>query len=92
MMDRCLDCNSTLKPEEMVCYTCGSSRKDKNKTPNFFARCATAVKVMFILSAILTVASLFLPATPSFVKCFATTVILMFVNRSAEQMTEKQKT
>jgi hypothetical protein len=91
MMDRCLDCNSTLKPDEAVCYTCGSARKPKNPKPSPMARCAFLVKVLFILSALMTVASLFFEAAPSFTKCLATTIILMFVNRSAEQMAEKQQ-
>jgi hypothetical protein len=54
-------------------------------------RFAKGVQILFIISCVITVASLFLPATPSFLKCLATTVILLFVNRSAEQMAEKQK-
>ncbi len=92
MMDRCLDCNATLKPEETVCFTCGSARREKNPKKSMVQRGALAIKVLFIFSAIFTVASLFLPATPSFIKCLATTIILMFVNRSAEQMVESEKT
>lgn len=91
MMDRCLDCNATLKPEEMVCYTCGSARKEKNPKPSLAVRCAGFSKVMFIASGLLTVASLFFSATPSFTKCLATTIILLFVNRSADQMSEKHR-
>jgi hypothetical protein len=79
-----------LKADETVCFTCGSARKQKHPKPGALARVAGLVKILFIASAILTVASLFLDATPSFTKCFATTVILLFVNRSAEQMLEKQ--
>ena len=86
MMDRCLDCNATLKPEEIVCFTCGSSRKPKTTKATPMQRCALAAKVMFILSGLMTVASLFFEATPSFTKCLAATIILLFVNRSAEQM------
>ncbi|MBZ5604068.1 MAG: hypothetical protein LAO79_17345 [Acidobacteriia bacterium] len=91
MMDKCLDCNSTLKDDELVCYTCGSARRQKNPKPTMAQRGALIVKVLFVISGLFTVASLFLPATPSFTKCLATTIILMFVNRSAEQMVEKQK-
>ncbi len=91
MMDKCLDCNSTLKPDEPSCFTCGSTRKSKTEKSTPMMRCATAVKVMFIASGLMTVASLFFEAAPSFTKCLATTIILMFVNRSAEQMAEKQK-
>jgi hypothetical protein len=92
MMDRCLDCNATLKASETACFTCGHARKPKNPKPSLMMRGATVFKVLFILSGLLTVASLFFDATPSFTKCFATTIILLFVNRSADQMAEKQKT
>ena len=91
MMERCRDCNATLKPEETVCFTCGSNRKGKGDKPSLIGRCALLVKILFILSAIMTVASLFLEAAPSFTKCMATTIILLFVDRSAGQMVEKQK-
>jgi hypothetical protein len=55
------------------------------------ARAATASKVAMILCGLLTVASLFFEVTPSFAKCFAATIILALVNRSAEQMAEKQR-
>ena len=90
MMDRCLECHATLKPDEMACFTCGSARRERTQKPTIMVRCALWVKVMFILSGLLTVASLFFEATPSFTKCLATTIILMFVNRSAEQMAEKK--
>jgi hypothetical protein len=92
MMDRCLECNGTLKADESACFMCGSARKPKIQKPSMVVRCATVVKVLFILSGVLTVASLFFSVTPSFLKCLATTIILMFVNRSADAMAEKQRT
>jgi hypothetical protein len=90
MMDRCRDCNSTLKPDETVCFTCGSMRQMKSPGASALQRFAVAVKIGFIASGVLTVVSLFWDATPSFLKCLATTMILLFVNRSAEQMIEKK--
>jgi hypothetical protein len=90
MMDKCLECNATMKSDDRECFMCGSARRLNDDKPTPMMRCATAVKVMFILSALLTVASLFFEATPSFIKCFATTIILMFVNRSAEAMAERK--
>ncbi len=92
MMDRCRECHATLKSDETSCFTCGSVRRPRHEKPTPIMRWATASKVLFILSGLLTVASLFFDATPSFIKCLATTIIFMFVNRSAEQMAEKQKT
>ena len=90
-MERCLDCNCSLRSDEVACISCGSPRKPRSEKPSMMVRFAKAVQILFIISCVLTVASLFLPATPSFLKCLATTVILLFVNRSAEQMAEKQK-
>ena len=89
--ERCLDCNCSLRPDEVACISCGSPRKPSAKKPSMMVRFAKGVQILFIISCVITVASLFLPATPSFLKCLATTVILLFVNRSAEQMAEKQK-
>lgn len=90
MMDRCRECHSTLKPDETVCFTCGSQRVVKDKRGDAINRCATFIKVCFFASALLTAASLFFYQTLSFMKCFTATVVLMFVNRSAEQMIEKK--
>jgi hypothetical protein len=91
MIERCHSCHNTLKPEETVCYTCASPRRIRDPKPSPMQRCAGVIKVLFVISCLLTVASLFLPATPKFVTCFATTVVLMFVNRSAQAMSEKPR-
>jgi hypothetical protein len=48
------------------------------------------VKIAFFCSGGLTIASLFTSFTPSFVKCLVTTVVLMLVKSSADQMAESQ--
>ncbi len=48
------------------------------------------IKLAFFASIGLTIASLFLDFTPSFVKCIACTVILLFVKKSADQMSENR--
>ncbi len=90
-MIRCLDCNSSLKKEETVCFTCGATVKVETPQSIFGQRFASFLKFAFLGSAVLTVASLFFDATPSFAKCLTTTLVLLFVRSSADQMLEKRK-
>jgi hypothetical protein len=88
-MEHCLQCNSTLMPEEKECYTCGSSVPEKNPKPAFSQRFQTAVKFLFIASLIMTAASLFTDIP--FVKCSAATLVLFLVKNSADHMCESKK-
>jgi len=90
-MTRCLDCNSTLKKEETVCFTCGATVKVVTPKTIFGERFATFLKYAFFGSSALTVASLFFSATPSFAKCLTTTLVLLFVRSSADQMLERKR-
>ena len=91
IMERCLQCNSTLTRTETSCFTCGSAVPAKNPKPAFGDRFQTAVKFLFIGSGIMTVTSVFTNLGPSFVKCFAATVILFLVKSSADHMCEPKK-
>jgi hypothetical protein len=89
MLIRCRDCNSTVKPGEKKCYACGSAViVDDGRVP-LAKRFAAFMKLAFIASAALTVASLFFEFTPSFVKCLAGTVVLLFVKNSADQLEKR---
>jgi len=90
-MIRCLDCNSTLTKEETACFTCGATVKLVSAQMVFGERFASFLKFAFLGSGVLTIASLFFDATPSFAKCLTTTVVLLFVRSSAEQMLERKK-
>ena len=91
MLARCRDCNSTLKPEETNCYACGATVQKVDSTQTAFGRkFAAGIQVAFLVSAVLTVASLFFDATPSFIKCITTTLVLFCVKSSAQQMVEKK--
>ena len=90
-MVRCRECNAGLKKEEAQCYACGAAQDKDNAAANFRRKFAFLIKVAFFASAGLTVASLFLDATPSFVKCAAVTLVLLFVKNSADQMRDRQK-
>ena len=89
IMERCLQCNSTLTSKEKECFTCGSAVPEKNARPAFSDRFQSAVKYLFIGSAIMMVASLF--TDMSFTKTFAATVVLFLVKNSADNMCEAKK-
>jgi hypothetical protein len=90
-MTRCLQCNASLRSDEQRCYGCGAPVPKSNPAPTFGQRFQSIVKVLFIISAVMTVASLFTDYVPGFAKCFGTMVILFFVKNSADQMTETGK-
>jgi hypothetical protein len=75
-----------LHKTEVKCFMCGTDVvKDTHKVP-FQQRLCSGLKVAFICSSVLTVASLFFDATPSFTKCSVATLILGLAKSSAEQM------
>jgi hypothetical protein len=88
-MEHCLQCNSTLTPQEKECFTCGSAVPEKNPKSTFGDRFQTAVKFLFIGSAIMMVVSLFTDL--SFFKTFAATVVLFLVKNSADHMCESKR-
>jgi hypothetical protein len=90
-MDRCRECNSSVAPGETACVSCGSIVRPKDTGPGIASRLVLISKIAFILSAIMTVASLIFSATPPFWKCAVATVVMQFVKSSAEQMVEKKK-
>lgn len=77
-----------MHKDEKKCFLCGSDvAPDKTKV-TLKERFASAVKVALIISAAMTVASLFTDYVPSFVKCMVITVVLGLVKNSAQQMKE----
>jgi hypothetical protein len=88
-LTRCLDCNATLKPDEVKCYSCGT-RVEGRGGSNFGAGFAMFLSILFFTSAMLTVASLFIETAPSFTKCLMVTVVLLVVRSSAAQMASKK--
>lgn len=90
-MDRCRDCNSTIKNDETVCWACGSVCQAHKPASNLGKGFAGLINAAFLISAAFTVASLFFDATPPFSKCITATLILLLVKSSADQMREKKK-
>jgi hypothetical protein len=93
MMDKCMECNSTLAKGETACFTCGSAVRDVKKEGTSFAeRFASLVHVMFIVSIVMLAASLLpLPFTPPFTKSLIATLVLLIVKSSADQMLERKR-
>ena len=91
VMMRCLQCNATLRARGRYLYGCGSAVPQAHPKTTYGQHFQSIVKVLFILSAVLTVASIFTDYVPGFAKCFGSMVILFFVKNSADQMTETGK-
>ena len=89
-MIKCSSCNGTLLNDETTCFVCGTPVPQLKAKKPFVDRCRTLLKIAFIASGVLTLASLFTDYTPSFVKCLVTTVVLMLVKSSADQMAESK--
>jgi uncharacterized membrane protein len=88
-MSRCGNCNGSLRDGETKCFLCDTpvpASKTKVTIPERFQ---TVIKVTFIVSAMMTVASLFFDFTPSFTKCLVATLILGLVKSSGDQMAQK---
>jgi hypothetical protein len=89
-MNKCVNCHGTLTATETTCIQCGMVPVPVDPPVTWQQRFRGGVKVGFIFSAILTVASLFTDYTPSFTKCAVATVILFLVKSSADGMFESQ--
>lgn len=87
-LSRCLDCNATLKPDELKCYACGTRVEGRGKS-KIGAGFATFVSILFCTSAMITVGSLFVEDMP-FEKCLMVTAALLIIRGSMGQMAGKK--
>ncbi len=87
-LTRCLDCNATLKNDELACYACGTRVEGRSKS-NFGAGFTTFLTILFVTSTLLTLGSLFVEGTPPFGQCLMVTVVLLIVRGSAGGMVSK---
>ena len=81
-LTRCMDCNATIKADELTCYACGTRVEGRRKS-KIGGGVATFLTILFVTSALITVASLFLEGAPPFGKCLIVTVVLLMVRASA---------
>lgn len=91
-MQKCRDCNFTIKTGEVACYNCGAPVQIVDTPQTLFVkRFVSFLNVAFFGSAILTVVSLFTDFTPPFMRCLMLTLILLVIRSSATQMMEKKR-
>jgi hypothetical protein len=88
---RCRSCNAGLRAEETECWACKTKVQEESVQSAFASRFAKGITIAAILSGIATIASLFLDGMPSFTKCVTSTVVLLCVKNSADQMFEKKR-
>lgn len=93
MMERCLQCHSSLTKEETICWACNAPVPEKNPKASLHSRFQGLLNFLFKFCAVLTVAALLTPAgyTPSFMKCVAAFLVVALVRSSMQNMTETKK-
>jgi hypothetical protein len=90
-LQRCRDCNATLKAEETVCWACGSAVEPKDVPFSLNRRFSGFINFLFIVSLLITIASLFTDMMPPFMRCATVTAVLFLVKSSATQMLDKER-
>lgn len=92
-MDRCRQCNSTLAVGEQVCWACNSEVPEKNPKTSLAARFQAVINGLFILFAVLSALSIFLPDgyVPPFKKCIVGLLVMFLVRSSSHTMTEARR-
>lgn len=88
-MTKCGSCHGSIRDGETVCFLCDTPVPPLKTKITIPERFQTVIKITFIVSALMTVASLFFDFTPSFIKCMVATLILGLVKSSSDQMTQK---
>ena len=89
IMTKCTSCSGSIREGETVCFLCDTPVPPSKMKVTAAERFQTVIKITFIVSAIMTVASLFFDFTPSFTKCMVATMILGLVKSSGDQMIQK---
>ena len=88
-LTRCVDCNATIKPDEVKCYACGTRVEGRGKS-RLSAGFATFLTILFVTSILLTVGSFFLEDA-AFGKCLIATLVLLVIRASAGGMAKQQE-
>ena len=88
-MQRCKQCESPIAKNDVNCVNCGElvNSPVKSKT-NFRQHFGKIVSGLFILSAVV---ALFTNYVGSFVTLLATTIVLLMVKKSADEMSSTQQ-
>jgi hypothetical protein len=82
-----------LGPEERICWGCNAQVPEKNPKASLSGRFQMLINGLFILFAILTVLSLFLPTgyVPPFNRCIVGLLVMFLVRSSSHTMTDAKK-
>lgn len=86
-MERCLDCNSLLTKEEIVCLECGTKVGGDDLSAASFV--SSIVSLLFYMSFLALIASPFVDKLPSFMFCLLITGALLFMMRTAKDSVQK---
>lgn len=86
-----MDCNATVKADELECYACGTRVEGRRRKSKLGSGFATFLSILFFTSALLTVSSLFIENAPSFAKCLMVTVVLLVIRASAGGMAKQEE-
>jgi hypothetical protein len=92
-MERCRQCNSTLAPQEQVCWACNAQVVEMNPKPGLASRFQMVLNFLFIAFAVLTVLAIFLPEgyVPPFNRCLVGLLVIALVRSSSHTMSETKK-
>jgi len=86
-MERCLDCNSLLTKQEIVCIECGTKVGGDDLGAASFV--SGVVSLLFYMSFLAMIASPFVDKLPSFMFCLLITGALLFMMRTAKDSVQK---
>lgn len=89
-MQRCKQCEAPIAKCDAACVNCGEVVNAVVKK-DYRQKFGKVVTVMFILSAALTVVALFTSYVGSFITLLATTIVLLMVKKSADEMSSSQQ-
>ncbi len=84
-LTRCVDCNATIKPDELECYACGTPVEGRKKS-RLGSGFSAFVTMLFFGSFLLTIASLFVDFLPSVSKCLMVNMVLLVIRSTSGEM------
>ena len=90
-MQRCKQCESPLAKTDVSCVNCGELITSVAPKTSFKKRFGKIVTSLLILSSGLTVVALFTSYVGSFVTLLATTIVLIMVKKSADEMSSSEQ-
>ena len=90
-MERCKQCESPLAKSDVSCVNCGELARPVKPKRDIRRHFGKVVTGLFLLSAILTVVSLFTNYVGSFMTCLGATIVLLMVKKSADEMSASQQ-